>query len=247
MPLLTALALVAGGGAAVVAFTGLDDGGRNATRPPSRTTPPVTSGAEHAAHTSSPVSAASSEPAPTTSVSAAGRPPAVAACTAEVKAGEAVAAAARPAAAHWRTHTSSQVLVDAGKISEAEAKKRWAASKKLGPTDVSTFTKADAAYRPTAGACARMGAVSGVDAAAAKACARRASALAPVAAAGRPIVASWSHHLEMMKSKPHDEGGADFGAYMTMWRSMVKQAGSQLSGYGKADKALDKAATCSWS
>ncbi|WP_157063540.1 hypothetical protein [Luteipulveratus mongoliensis] len=170
---------------------------------------------------------------------------ALSACRDEVRAGEAVASAGASSATHWRTHTQAQVLVDAGKIDVKESKARWAASKKFGPSDVANFGKADAAYQPKAGACERMGQVSVArNAAPAAACAKRANALADVARAARPITASWEHHQQMMKTKPHDEAGAAFGDYMGMWQGMVKGATPQLKAYDAAADALAKTPAC---
>lgn len=168
----------------------------------------------------------------------------VRACLGEVRDGESVVTAGASSANDWRIHTQAQVQVDAGKITEAESKKRWADSKSRGPSDVSTFNSADGTYKKSAGSCGRMGEVPADYKPAATACTKRATAQAAVIAAARPINGSWAHHQSMMKAKPH-EGTNEFSGYMTMWRSMVNEATAQFAAYDKARASLDRAPACS--
>ncbi|KNX38252.1 hypothetical protein VV01_15630 [Luteipulveratus halotolerans] len=198
---------------------------------PGTATPRRTGGEAHHAHSpGSPAAAASATPGEAT----------LAACQAEVRAGGRLASAAASSAEQYRTHTRAQVDVDAGRISAKTAARRWADSKKFGPRDVHEFASADRAYTAVAGTCERLQGSSGTQ----QACKAHARALGQAARTARPVNNGWAHHLEMMKSKPHDEAAKTFAEYMATWRGMVKDAGPQLSAYDTAAKDLAAAPRC---
>ncbi|MDF8263796.1 hypothetical protein [Luteipulveratus flavus] len=239
------LLLAVGAAAGLGLWDGDDSSGQGAPTtisPPASTSAVVPSSSAGASPTAGTSSTTIPSPGAATSSTSGPSPvAAIDACRGEVGAGTALARAAASSAAHYGTHTQAQLAVDAGRISEATAKQRWADSKKLGPSDVSAFAAADRTYTSRSGACGRVP----TGTAGANGCRSRASALADLARTARPINSGWSHHLDMMKSKPHDEAGRDFSSYMTTWRGMVRAAQPELAAYSRASAALAKAPTCS--
>lgn len=169
----------------------------------------------------------------------------LAACRAEVAAGEALAVAAADSARDWGAHAGAEVSLDAGRISYAQAEKIWAASKKPGPADIASFAAAQASYNRSVGGCgdlAKAASAAGASApSAAAACVTRAKALATVATTGANVNDQWAAHQAQMKTKATAAGPA----YHQKWMDFVADSKPVLTAYRTAASALAKAPGCS--
>jgi hypothetical protein len=167
---------------------------------------------------------------------------ALAACAAEVKAGQAVAAKAAVSAAHWATHTGAQLKFDSGAYTLAQTKAAWAASKATGAQDVRQFAAADRAYRAVDGKCGTVAATAdGTDLAPqAVACAARGTALAQLDKTGAVVNGQWAAHLDMMANKAHYVAIA----YRAKWDGMVRAAQPAIAAYRAAVSILGQAPAC---
>jgi hypothetical protein len=163
----------------------------------------------------------------------------LAACRAEVAAGEAAVAAANQSYRDWSAHTQAQVDLDAGRTTTRQATAIWADTGSRGQADVAAFDAALAAYRQASGACAGLSGVPGPDGASAQACAARGAAIATAAAAGEKVNADWAAHVRM-------EAGEESlrGDYPRVWRDMVRAAPAHLRPFKAAYDALSSAASC---
>src|SRR5512133_44525 len=231
---LVALVIIVAGGASGRAWHNQNDRAADRAGAPSSTTTTTTSSPTSSPSTTS--TSTAEEQARATAQKA------VAACAAEVKAGQAVAAKAAVSAAHWATHTGAQLKLDSGAYTLAQTKAAWAASKATGPQDVREFVAADRAYRAVDGKCGSVAAAAdGTDVAPqAVACATRGSALARVDKTGAVVNGQWAAHLDMMANKAHYVTIA----YRAKWDGMVRAAQPALAAYRAAVAILRQAPGC---
>jgi hypothetical protein len=231
---LVALVIIVAGGASGWAWH--NQNGRTADRAaaPSSTTTTTTTPPTPSPSTTS--TSAAEEQARATAQKA------LAACAAEVKAGQAVAAKAAVSAAHWATHTGAQLRFDSGAYTLAQTKAAWAESKATGPQDVRQFAAAERAYRAVDGKCGTVAAAAdGTDLAPhAVACAARGAALAQVDRTGAVVNGQWAAHLAMMANKAHYVAIA----YRAKWDGMVRAAQPAIAAYRAAVAILGQAPAC---
>jgi hypothetical protein len=156
-------------------------------------------------------------------------------CRQQITTGGALLSAQRTAAMHWAQHVAAQTSFDAKKITAAQAKAQWAASKAFGPADMAASAAAETAYRAAASACGTSArAVDPARLAAAHACSTFATKQAGAIGLGRAVVAQWAAHLDMMGHK------ADMTEqqYMAKWTAMVQAAAVPLAAFFAAAKAV---------
>lgn len=186
-------------------------------------------------------SSASAEASSSSSSEAAAPPEELAACAAEVKAGEEVAAAASVSAKNWKTHYMAQVNLENGTATREETLAAWDKSKANIDDDIATFNTAQKAYEKAGGGCSALAEADVPEdfSAVAADCVKRAEALAAVAKTGDAVNTDWTQHRDMMGNK------ADIGApYHEMWLDMVEDAPANMKAYEKDAKALGQAPTC---
>jgi hypothetical protein len=162
-------------------------------------------------------------------------------CRRRISTGRALLSAQRTAATHWAQHVGAQTSFDAKKITAAQAKAQWAASKAFGPADMAASAAAETAYRAAASACGTPArAVDPARMAAARACSTFATQQARAIGLGRAVVAQWAAHLDMMGHK------ADMTQqqYMAKWTAMVQAAAVPLAAFFAAAKAVGTVPSC---
>jgi hypothetical protein len=193
-------------------------------------------------------------PSTTASVGGSGQPavarssppaalPQLTACRQELALADAVATAGDASSRDWGMHVGAQVQLDQGRISVAQTKAMWAASKKRGPADVRAFARALTAWQPAAGGCRSLAAVSHAASpvrSRAAACLSRSAAARAAVAAGTEVDTQWSAHLDMMANKPHTDGAS----YSRRWLQMVRDAQGPLKAYEQARRRLAAAPRC---
>ncbi len=162
-----------------------------------------------------------------------------AACVAQVKAAEGIAAAAKNSAAHWKSHTDAYLQKKAGKYSLAQTKAQYAASKAFGLADEKAIAATTKAFTATGAACGDAAKAASADPEIA-ACTTRLKALDAVRLTGTKVQDEWSAHLRMMDKKAH----TDEGAYFQMWVKAVSAAQKSVPAYAAAAAAATKAPAC---
>ena len=197
---------------------------------PTSQSPPT---ADHSAHNAN-------QPAPTASASepvrnVTGRAT-VDACTAEIRTTEAVVAAARTAAGHWREHVQARTDLLSGKNSEEVTKAIWKRTRLAGPGDIAALHAALTAQARSAGGCAKL---TGSTAAA---CKQRMAVLGRVATADRAAAADWAHHLSMMAAHAAGDFGAEHA--QELWVAAWSSAPKNLNAAARANAALATAPVC---
>ena len=167
--------------------------------------------------------------------SGAGANPA-AACAAEIRTTEAVVAAARTAAGHWREHVQARTDLLSGKNPEATTKAIWKRTRLAGPGDIAALNAALTAQAKSVGGCTKL---SGSTAAA---CKKRLTTLDAAATADRAAATDWANHLAMMA----EHAAGDFGAEhaQEMWVAAWSQAPRNLNAAARANTALAEAPAC---
>ncbi|NNG39214.1 hypothetical protein HJ588_07995 [Flexivirga sp. ID2601S] len=171
----------------------------------------------------------------------AGASAALTGCRAKVAAGDSLAKAADAVYKDWSGHVYTQIDYDAGKVSEATAKKVWADTKAAGPGHVKTFDSDKTAYDKAAG-CDGTASVPAADRTPMEQCSNRASALAKVASTGSVLNSQWKEHQVQMThtmQKQHDPS-----AYYGEWFNRISAAKKPLKDYESAAAALKKAPSC---
>lgn len=231
---IAAVVLVTGGGAWAVSTVLSDDA-------PSTTATTSTAPSASASASAAPAASrsASSTPSPSASATPALTAEARTACTDQVRAAEAFAAAAKNSATHWKSHTDAYLKKKAGKLTLAETAAQYAASKKFGLADEKAIAATTKAFTATGAAC-RDAAKAAPDDAAITACTTRLKALDGVRVTGTKVQDEWSAHMRMMAKKAHTDGGA----YFTTWVKAVASAQKSVPAYTKAAAAVGKAPAC---
>ena len=162
-------------------------------------------------------------------------------CRQQITTGGALLSAQRTAAMHWAQHVAAQTSFDAKKITAAQAKAQWAASKAFGPADMAASAAAETADRAAASACGTPArAVDPARMAAGHACSTFATKQAGAIGLRRAVVAQWAAHLDMMAHK------ADMTQqqYTAKWISMVQAAAVPLAAFFAAAKAVGTTPSC---
>ncbi len=174
-----------------------------------------------------------SSPAPT----AQGRSTTPAAeCATEIRTTEAVVAAARTAAGHWREHVQARTDLLSGKNSVATTKAIWKRTRLAGPADIAKLKTATAAQVTGNDGCAKLSGTAAV------ACRQRLTALEVAAAKNRAAAGDWANHLAMMAAHAAGDFGAEHA--QQMWVAAWMGAAKNLNAAVRADTALAKAPPC---
>ena len=207
--------------------------------PDQPTTQPAHS-ASHPAHSAShslPTTSSASLPTAGSSPTGGSSASSVAdACAAEIRTTEAVVAAARTGAEHWREHVQARTDLLTGKNPEATTKAIWKRTRLAGPGDISALNSALTAQAKAAGGCAK------VSGSAAVACKKRLTVLDATAAADRAAAADWANHLAMMAAHAAGDFGAEHA--QEMWVAAWTHAPQNLNAAARANTALAKAPAC---
>ncbi len=164
-----------------------------------------------------------------------GASPAVA-CAMEIRTTEAVVAAARTAAGHWREHVQARTDLLSGKNPEETTKAIWKRTRLAGPGDIAALNTALTAQASSAGGCAKLSGSTAV------ACRKRLTTLDAAATADRAAATDWANHLAMMAQHAAGDFGAEHA--QEMWVAAWSQAPRNLNAAARANSALAEAPTC---
>jgi hypothetical protein len=190
--------------------------------------------ASHAAHSAS--HSPSATPSASVPVANNGASSAADACAAEIRTTEAVVAAARTAAEHWREHVQARTDLLNGKNSEAATKAIWKRTRLAGPGDIAALNAALTAQAKSADSCAKL------PGATAAACTQRLTALDAAATADRAAAGDWANHLAMMAAHAAGDFGAEHA--QEMWVAAWTHAPRNLNAAARANATLATAPTC---
>lgn len=155
------------------------------------------------------------------------------ACRAEIAAAEAVVAATRTAATHWRQHVQARTDLLAHRVTLDRTKAIWKATRLAGPADVQRVASADTAFALVRGGCARLPG---------SACKTRLTALAEASRTGHAATRDWQHHQAMMVS--HKAGEFDAEHAQSLWVTAWKTAPKNLNAFATASATLAQAPVC---
>ena len=142
------------------------------------------------------------------------------ACRSEISNAEAVVAAARVAAGHWREQVLARYDLLTGKATEATVTAILTRTKLAAPADLKRLAAASAARLSTRGRCDAVQGPSGV------ACRRRMGAIDAAATAGRNAVGDWQRQLASEAQQ--------------IWRA----ASRNLNAFAAADAVLARTVAC---
>ncbi|TCC19226.1 hypothetical protein [Kribbella sindirgiensis] len=162
--------------------------------------------------------------------------PGAAACVQEIKAAEAVVAAAGNAAEHWREHVQARTDLLAGKNSEEQTKAIWKRTRLLGPADGVAVNSAVAERTKVNGGCA------GLPGKAAAVCKQRLATLDAVGATYRAAARDWATHLQAMAAHAAGEFGAEHA--QELWVAAWTGATRNLNAAARATATLADVPTC---
>ena len=227
------LLLVVGVVAAVAVAAGVAIAQWGSTDKQSSQPPPSASHPAHSAIHSLPTTPSASAPA---QKAGGGASSAADACAAQIRTTEAVVAAARTAAEHWREHVQARTDLLNGKNSEAVTKAIWKRTRLAGPGDIAALNAALTAQAKSADGCAKL---SGATAAA---CTKRLTALDAAATADRAAAGDWANHLAMMAAHAAGDFGAEHA--QQMWVAAWTHAPKNLNAAARANAILADAPTC---
>ncbi|WP_353951344.1 hypothetical protein V6K52_17150 [Knoellia sp. S7-12] len=200
---------------------------------------PSTSTSVTATATASPTTTPSTSPSASTPDPSAASDEARAACVAQVGAAEKLATAVAGSALHWKQHTDAYLDRIDRRISLAETKRIYAASRAHGLADEKAVAATTKAFTATGAACVEATTVLPNDAAVG-ACSTRLAALDGVRTTGTTVQDQWSVHMRMMAGKAHTETGL----YHERWVKAVNSSRTSLAAYAKAAAAVAKAPAC---
>ncbi|MFC7486145.1 hypothetical protein ACOCJ7_12925 [Knoellia sp. CPCC 206453] len=229
--------LVAGGGTWAMGSILKDDPGSASAGP--STSASVSAPASSTPEPTPSASTPSSTPSPSTPDATTASAEVRAACVAQVRAAEGIAAAAKNSAAHWKAHTDAYLQKKNGKFTLAQTKAQYAASKSFGLADEKAIAATTKAFTATGAACGDAARAASADADIA-ACTTRLKALEAVRLTGTKVQDEWSAHLRMMDKKAHTDGGA----YFTTWVKAVGSAQKSVPAYAAAAAVVAKAPAC---
>lgn len=168
----------------------------------------------------------------------------VIACRDAIEAAEVVVNAARTGVDHWAAHVQARTDLLAGKITEAEMRTTWKATRLAGPEDLAALAEAGKAMEPQAEACAHVepSSVPAELSEAVNRCLERGEAAETAVEAGRGAVADWESHLEDMAR--FADGDFDAAQAQHLWVVAWEKAPANIDAFRVADKALQGAPAC---
>ncbi|HEY6742045.1 MAG TPA: hypothetical protein VI110_06770 [Lapillicoccus sp.] len=240
-PLPLVLGFVAVLAIAAAAFFGFriltgNDGSSQASPLPTTSTSTATS-------TTTP-STTSTTATPTVSAEFAAVQKALQECMARESAAQAVVDTAARGAQHWGDHVQGQNDINSGARTLLDVKTNtWAPTRKAGPTDVSDFQAAMAAYTGVSG-CQNVKALPAPGELKSKldACAAHQAALDTYVEASKAVMTDWQTHLGEMAD--HAEGHINSFQAQDNWLKRWREAPAHLDPYKAAAAALAAAPAC---
>jgi hypothetical protein len=221
-----ALALLVGGLFAVVKFW-----------PDATTAGPQAESSTTAAESQGPSTAVSS-PSVTTSPASTAAQQALEACQAKVRAADEVIKQGTTGVEHWAGHIQAQKDGDAGKISPAQMKKQFKATRLKGPGDLKRYDEARSAYQDLEGSCEEVQESDSVVAAALADCDERSKAQKPLMAATNAGMKDWRAHLTFMQRNAVHQAGTPSQALQS-WLSQYEAAPKNIEAFEKAADDFD--------
>jgi hypothetical protein len=185
-------------------------------------------------------STAVSSPSPsvTTSPANTAAQQALEACQAKVRAADEVIKQGTTGVEHWAGHIQAQKDGDAGKISPAQMKKQFKATRLKGPGDLERYDEARSAYQNLEGSCEEVQESDSVVAAALADCNERSKAQKPLMAATNAGMKDWRAHLTFMQRNAVHQAGTPSQALQT-WLSQYEAAPKNLKAFEKATDNFD--------
>lgn len=167
---------------------------------------------------------------------------AVSGCVEEVKAADAVAAAARIGIRHWAAHVQARTDLLAGKNSTDTTAEIWKRTRLAGPTDLKNYQAALPAHRAVKGDCARTRQPTSEASADLADCRHRQRAQAAALEAGAAGIGDWESHLAAMAA--HADGEMDTEHAQTLWVKAWRNAPPNINAFRSADRALANTPAC---
>jgi hypothetical protein len=185
-------------------------------------------------------STAVSSPSPSVPTSPAGTAAqqALEACQAKVRAADEVIKQGTTGVEHWAGHIQAQKDGDAGKISPAQMKKQFKATRLKGPGDLQRYDEARSAYQNLEGSCEEVQESDSVVAAALADCDERSKAQKPLMAATNAGMKDWRAHLTFMQRNAVHQAGTPSQALET-WLSQYEAAPKNIEAFEKAADDFD--------
>ena len=159
-------------------------------------------------------------------------------------AAQAVVDTAARGAQHWGDHVQGQNDINSGARTLLDVKTNtWAPTRKAGPTDVSDFQAALAAYTGVSG-CQNVKALPAPGELKSKldACAAHQAALDTYVEASKAVITDWQTHLGEMAD--HAEGHINSFQAQDNWLKRWREAPAHLDPYKAAAAALAAAPAC---
>jgi hypothetical protein len=221
-----ALALLVAGLFAVVKFW-----------PDATTAGPQAESSTTAAESQGPSTAVSS-PSVTTSPASTAAQQALEACQAKVRAADEVIKQGTTGVEHWAGHIQAQKDGDAGKISPAQMKKQFKATRLKGPGDLKRYDEARSAYQDLEGSCEEVQESDSVVAAALADCDERSKAQKPLMTATNAAMKDWRAHLTFMQRNAVHQAGTPSEALAT-WLRQYNAAPKNINAFEKATDSFD--------
>jgi hypothetical protein len=221
IPLAVAAALLVGGSFAAVKFW-----------PDATTAGPQAESSPTATESQAPTTAESS-PTPSAEPASAEAQKAFVACQAKVQAADEVIKQGKTGVEHWAGHIQAQKDRLANKITTAQMKAQFKATRLKGPGDLKRYDDALAAYEDLKGPCEQ---VDGADSAVATsliACEKRSNAQKPLMAATAAGMKDWRSHLTFMQRNAVHQAGTPWQAQVT-WERQYAAAPKNINAFKKA-------------
>jgi hypothetical protein len=165
-------------------------------------------------------------------------------CMARESAAQAVVDTAARGAQHWGDHVQGQNDINSGARTLLDVKTNtWGPTRKAGPTDVSDFQAALAAYTGVSG-CQNVKALPAPGELKSKldACAAHQAALDTYVEASKAVITDWQTHLGEMAD--HAEGHINSFQAQDNWLKRWREAPAHLDPYKAAAAALAAAPAC---
>ena len=207
--------------------------------PDATTAGPQAESSTTAAESQDPSTAVSSpSPSVPTSPATTAAQQALEACQAKVRAADEVIKEGTTGVEHWAGHIQAQKDGDAGKISPAQMKKQFKATRLKGPGDLQRYDEARSAYQNLEGSCEEVQESDSVVAAALADCDERSKAQKPLMAATNAGMKDWRAHLTFMQRNAVHQAGTPSQALQT-WLSQYEAAPKNIEAFEKATDNFD--------
>jgi hypothetical protein len=171
-------------------------------------------------------------------------PPSIQACIDAVMHGEVAVSRARASVGDWAAHIQAMTDLQSGKISEAAAKRIWAATTGRSKAGIAAFRTADAEYQQTGGACRATpeGDVTADAAAAVNTCRDIVAQTDAMLAAARRTVSDWAAHAKDIAER--NAGRLDPHGAQRKWLSAYRKAPTNIEQFTAAERAYRGHARC---